>query len=80
MKQRIKDILLGGDAQKRKSLLADQRGIEFFEVLLIVAIFVFVVIFGAKYLGDKTKAKFGEEGNAIEGVQTTLPTPEQSEP
>jgi hypothetical protein len=55
------------------SLLADTRGAELIEKLVVIALFIFIAAVGLKYLGDRTSGKLESQGQAIEGANDTLP-------
>ena len=57
----------------RPSLLADTRGAELIEKLVVIALFIFIAAVGLKYLGDRTSGKLESQGQAIEGANDTLP-------
>lgn len=56
-----------------KNLVADQRGaLTFIEWIIIFAVVIVVIAIAAGELADTVDEKFGEIGDTVQGLETTI--------
>jgi Flp pilus assembly pilin Flp len=62
-----------GQPTDGKSLVADQRGaLTFIEWIIIFAVVIVVIAIAAGELADTVDEKFGEIGDTVQGLETTI--------
>ena len=70
---RARSKTTGEPATEGKSLVADQRGaLTFIEWIIIFAVVIVVIAIAAGELADTVDEKFGEIGDTVQGLETTI--------